>query len=198
MHVFFSYGLVLTTFHGVPEQTTGLYLLPLAASNFFGPVLLAPLFDTVGRRKMICGTYGAAGLLLLATAVLLSFDVFTAWTQTLAWMVIFFFASAAASSAGGARPCDRDILCHRHCRRGSGRSFAVRISDWIGRHRGGGRWLRGGSRADADCGGCGIQIRDRCGGAFSRKHRRAAFKRVTSQPEPFPSSSAEEASLGTE
>jgi MFS family permease len=97
--VFFSYGLVLTTFQGVPEQTTGLYLLPLSASNFFGPVLLAPLFDTVGRRKMIAGTYGAAGVLLLVTAVLLGFDVFTAWTQTLAWMVIFFFASAAASSA---------------------------------------------------------------------------------------------------
>jgi hypothetical protein len=48
-----SYGLVLTTFHEVPERATGLYLLPLAASNFFGPVLLAPLFDTVGRRKMI-------------------------------------------------------------------------------------------------------------------------------------------------
>jgi MFS family permease len=74
-------------------------LLPLAASNFLGPVLLAPLFDTVGRRKMIAGTYGAAGLLLLATAGLLSFDAFTAWTQTMAWMVVFFFASAAASSA---------------------------------------------------------------------------------------------------
>ena len=97
--VFFSYGLVLTTFHGVAEQKTGLYLMPLAASNFFGPVLLAPLFDTVGRRKMIAGTYGTAGVLLLVTALLLGFDVFTAWTQTLAWMVIFFFASAAASSA---------------------------------------------------------------------------------------------------
>jgi MFS family permease len=97
--VFFSYGLVLTTFHGVAEQKTGVYLMPLAARNFFGPVLLAPLFDTVGRRKMIAGTYGTAGVLLLVTAVLLGFDVFTAWTQTLAWMVIFFFASAAASSA---------------------------------------------------------------------------------------------------
>jgi MFS family permease len=97
--VFFSYGLVLTTFHGVSEQSTGLYLLPLAASNFFGPVLLSPLFDTVGRRAMIAGTYAASGVLLLVTAVLLGFDVFTAWTQTLAWMVIFFFASAAASSA---------------------------------------------------------------------------------------------------
>src|SRR5208282_527677 len=31
--------------------------------------------------------------------VLLCFDAFTAWTQTMAWMVVFFFASAAASSA---------------------------------------------------------------------------------------------------
>jgi MFS family permease len=97
--VFFSYGLVLTTFHGVSEQSTGLYLLPLAVSNFLGPVLLSPLFDIVGRRAMIAGTYAAAGVLLLVTAALLGFDVFTAWTQTIAWMVIFFFASAAASSA---------------------------------------------------------------------------------------------------
>jgi MFS family permease len=97
--VFFSYGLVLTTFHGVPEQSAGLYLLPLAASNFLGPLLLSPLFDTVGRRTMIAGTYAVSGILLLVTSVLLGFDVFTAWTQTTAWMVIFFFASAAASSA---------------------------------------------------------------------------------------------------
>jgi MFS family permease len=97
--VFFSYGLVLSTFHGVPERTTGIYLLPLAVSNFLGPVLLAPLFDIVGRRKMIAGTYGASGLLLSLTALLLGFDAFTAWTQTIAWMVVFFFASAAASSA---------------------------------------------------------------------------------------------------
>ncbi len=97
--VFFSYGLVLTTFHGVSEQSTGLYLLPLAASNFLGPLLLSPLFDTVGRRAMIAGTYAVSGVLLLVTTVLLGFDALTAWTQTVAWMVIFFFASAAASSA---------------------------------------------------------------------------------------------------
>jgi MFS family permease len=97
--VFFSYGLVLSTFHGVPERTTGIYLLPLAVSNFLGPVLLAPLFDIVGRRKMIAGTCGASGLLLSLTVLLLGFDAFTAWTQTIAWMVVFFFASAAASSA---------------------------------------------------------------------------------------------------
>jgi len=97
--VFFSYGLVLATFHGVAATRTGLFLLPLAVSNFLGPLLLGPLFDTVGRRIMIAGTYAAGGLLLFATAVAFGLDLFSAWTQTIAWMLIFFFASAAASSA---------------------------------------------------------------------------------------------------
>jgi MFS family permease len=62
-------------------------------------VLLAPLFDIFGPRKMIAGTYAVSGLLLSVTALLLGFDAFTAWTQTIVWMVIFFFASAMASSA---------------------------------------------------------------------------------------------------
>jgi MFS family permease len=97
--VFFSYGLVLSKFHGVPEEGTGLYLMTLAVSNFLGPLLLGPLFDTIGRRAMIAGTYAAGGVLLIATAILFGLDAFTAWTQTFAWMLIFFFASAAASSA---------------------------------------------------------------------------------------------------
>jgi MFS family permease len=97
--VFFSYGLVLTTFYHVPERRTGLYLLLMAVSNFLGPLLLGQLFDTVGRRIMITLTYGLGGVLLLAAAVAFGLDVFSAWTQTFAWMVIFFFASAGASSA---------------------------------------------------------------------------------------------------
>jgi MFS family permease len=97
--VFFSYGLVLTQFHDVPDSRTGLYLVPLAVSNFCGPVLLGPLFDTVGRKIMISGTYAVAGVLMIATALAFGFDLFSDWTQTLAWMAIFFFASAAASSA---------------------------------------------------------------------------------------------------
>ena len=96
---FFSYGLVLTKFYGVPENQAGLYLLPLTLSNFMGPLLLGPLFDTVGRRTMITGTYAAGGILLIATAILFGANVLTAWTQTIAWMAVFFFSSAAASSA---------------------------------------------------------------------------------------------------
>ena len=97
--VFFSYGLVLAKYHGVADTMTGLYLLPLAASNFLGPLVLGHFFDTIGRRIMIAGTYAVAAVLLVITAVIFGFDGFTAWTQTLAWMLIFFFASAAASSA---------------------------------------------------------------------------------------------------
>ncbi len=97
--VFFSYGLVLARFHGVSEGATGAYLVTLAASNFLGPLLLGPLFDTVGRRAMIAGTYAISGILLIATAIAFGLDAFSAWTQTFAWMLTFFFASAAASSA---------------------------------------------------------------------------------------------------
>ena len=96
---FFPYGLVLTKFYGVPENQAGLYLLPLTLSNFMGPLLLGPLFDTVGRRTMITGTYAAGGILLIATAILFGANALTAWTQTIAWMAVFFFSSAAASSA---------------------------------------------------------------------------------------------------
>jgi MFS family permease len=97
--VFFSYGLVLARFHNVPENRTGLYLVPLAASNFLGPLLLGALFDTVGRKAMISGTFAIAGTLLIATALAFGSHAFSAWTQTFAWMAIFFFASAAASAA---------------------------------------------------------------------------------------------------
>jgi MFS family permease len=97
--VFFTYGLVLATFYHVPDTQTGLYILPLAAGNFLGPVLLGHLFDTVGRKTMIAGTYCLSGLMLLAVAVLFGMGVLDAWTQTFCWMGIFFVASAAASSA---------------------------------------------------------------------------------------------------
>jgi MFS family permease len=97
--VFFTYGLVLTHFYGVPAPRVGLYVLPLTVGNFIGPLLLGSLFDTVGRRKMISGTFGASAALLLIVAVLFSAGQLSALTQTVAWMIIFFFASAAASSA---------------------------------------------------------------------------------------------------
>ena len=97
--IFFTYALVLTDFYGVPANSVGWYILPFAAGNFLGPLLLGRLFDTVGRRPMIAFTYATSGVLLLGTGYLFMRGVLSAETQTIAWTVIFFFASAAASSA---------------------------------------------------------------------------------------------------
>jgi MFS family permease len=97
--VFFTYALILTRFYGVPGGRTGIYLLPFAAGNFLGPLLLGRFFDTVGRKQMIAGTYAISAVLLTATGWAFARGDLTAMSQTVLWSVIFFFASAAASSA---------------------------------------------------------------------------------------------------
>src|SRR5262249_59120961 len=84
---------------GIPGDHVGWYLLPFAAGNFLGPVVLGRLFDTIGRRPMIAATYAVSGLLLAVAGYLFALGILSATAQTIAWMVIFFFASAAASSA---------------------------------------------------------------------------------------------------
>lgn len=97
--IFFTYALVLTDFFAIPAANVGWYILPFAAGNFLGPLLLGSLFDTLGRRSMIAFTYSVSGILLAVSGYLFSIGVLTAQTQTIAWMVIFFFASPAASAA---------------------------------------------------------------------------------------------------
>src|SRR5262249_40107389 len=97
--IFFTFALVLTDFYGIGADRVGWYILPFAAGNFLGPLLLGRLFDTLGRRTMIVFTYGASGLLLALSGYLFSIGALSAQGQTIAWMVIFFFASPAASAA---------------------------------------------------------------------------------------------------
>jgi MFS family permease len=97
--IFFTYAMMLTDFYAVPSQDVGYYILPFAAGNVLGPLLLGRLFDSWGRRPMIMLTYSASGLLLAATGFAFQAELLTASTQTLCWSVTFFFASAAASAA---------------------------------------------------------------------------------------------------
>src|SRR3954465_13167074 len=97
--IFFSYALVLTRFYEVPSASIGWYMLPFALGNFMGPLLLGPLFDTLGRRPMIAFTYAISGILLAAVGYLFRQGLVDAATLTLCWSGIFFFASAAASAA---------------------------------------------------------------------------------------------------
>ncbi|MDT0462448.1 MFS transporter [Streptomyces gibsoniae] len=95
----FGFGAILTKFFHVPADRTGYYFAVIAIGNFFGPLLLGKLFDTVGRRVMISSTYLLSGLLLFVTAWLFGRGSLTAGTLTACWCVVLFFASAGASSA---------------------------------------------------------------------------------------------------
>ncbi|HEX7376595.1 MAG TPA: MFS transporter [Pirellulales bacterium] len=97
--IFFTYALVLNEFYDVPANRTGLYLLPFALGSFLGAVALGSLFDSWGRRRMICATYTTSALLLVLTGVLFQQHLLGAVSQTVLWTVIFFFASSAASAA---------------------------------------------------------------------------------------------------
>ncbi|WP_163311309.1 MFS transporter, partial [Klebsiella aerogenes] len=62
--IFFTYALVLTDFYGIASHQVGWYILPFAAGNVLGPLLLGRLFDTIGRKPMVAFTYAMSGLLL--------------------------------------------------------------------------------------------------------------------------------------
>jgi MFS family permease len=97
--IFFTYALVLTRFHGVPDDRVGLYLFPFALGNVLGPLVLGPLFDRVGRRRMIAATYTLSGVLLALTGWAFMLGWLDAASQAWCWSAVFFLASAAASSA---------------------------------------------------------------------------------------------------
>jgi MFS family permease len=97
--IFFTYGLVLVHFYGVSATKVPLYGLAFSIGNLLGPLLLGPLFDSVGRKPMISGTYILSGGLLAISGWLFDNGDLTANSQTFVWVVIFFFASAGASAA---------------------------------------------------------------------------------------------------
>ena len=97
--IFFTYALVLTKIYDVPSGSTPYYFMFFALGNLVGPLTIGPLFDSIGRRKMIAGTYFTSGTLLFVSALLFNAGSLDAVTQTICWCVIFFFASAGASAA---------------------------------------------------------------------------------------------------
>lgn len=97
--IYFTYGLILHQFYGIPNSNTPYYGIAFAAANFIGAIALGRFFDTIGRRPMISGTYSLSGILLAITGFLFLNDMLTALTQTVLWCTVFFFATAAASAA---------------------------------------------------------------------------------------------------
>ncbi len=97
--IFFTFAQVLEKYYGIPGDKGSWYLFVFALGNAFGPIVLGRLFDTIGRKPMIAGTYALSGVLLAITGWLFNQGMLTATTQTMAWAAIFFIASSASSAA---------------------------------------------------------------------------------------------------
>ena len=97
--ILFGYATLLTTFFNTPSADAPYYLVAFAAGNLLGPIVLGGLFDSVGRKPMIAGTYILSGVLLLVTGYLFEQHQLTAASLTVCWSVVFFFASAGVSAA---------------------------------------------------------------------------------------------------
>ena len=95
----FDLGTILSEFFDVASSNVPYFLLIFAAGNFMGPFLLGRLFDTVGRKKMIAGTYLIASASTAVLGILLLGDSLTQWSFIAMVGATFFFASAGASSA---------------------------------------------------------------------------------------------------
>ncbi len=97
--VFFSSSLILLRFYGLSASRAGLLFLPLALTNFVGPLLLGKLVDTVGRRVMIAINFSLAGIVLLVSNLLFLHGSLSIVGQVAWWSVAFFFAANAGGSA---------------------------------------------------------------------------------------------------
>src|SRR5947209_3781879 len=97
--ILFGYATLLSKFFGVATANAPYYLVAFAVGNLLGPIILGPLFDSIGRKPMIAGTYILSGVLLLITGILFKQHQLTAGSLTVAWSVVFFFASAGVSAA---------------------------------------------------------------------------------------------------
>ena len=97
--VFFSATLVLLRFYGVSAAHAGILFLPLAVTNFIGPVLLSHLLDSVGRRTMIAFNFIITGVIFAISDVLFLHGHLTVISQAAWWAASFFFAASAGGSA---------------------------------------------------------------------------------------------------
>jgi MFS family permease len=97
--IFYTYTLILQKFYYIDKNVVGLYLIPLSAASFTGPLVLGRFFDSWGRRNMILTTFVSTGLLLILQSIAFVTDFLPFVGTQVLWFMIFFIASPAASSA---------------------------------------------------------------------------------------------------
>jgi hypothetical protein len=97
--VTFNLGTLFTTFFGVASGFVPVFIIIWALGNFAGPVTLGRLFDTIGRKPMISGTYIGSALVAAGLAFYLLGGGSSSWVFLGILVVAFFLASSGASAA---------------------------------------------------------------------------------------------------
>ncbi|GAA2759054.1 MFS transporter [Actinopolymorpha rutila] len=97
--VTFDLGTILSTYFKVASGSVPFFLVVFAVGNFLGPLLLGRLFDTVGRKPMIAGSYLGAAVVTAVVGFLLLSNSLNSVSFIVLLAFGFFIASAGASSA---------------------------------------------------------------------------------------------------
>jgi MFS family permease len=97
--VTFNLGTLLTGFFDVSSGMVPLFIIIWALGNFAGPITLGRLFDTVGRKPMISGTYIGSAVVAVVLALYLAGGGDNKWVFLAGLVVCFFMASSGASAA---------------------------------------------------------------------------------------------------
>ncbi|MBV8259066.1 MAG: MFS transporter, partial [Actinobacteria bacterium] len=99
--VTFNLGTLYTTFFKVSSSFVPVFIIVFAVGNFLGPLLLGRLFDTLGRKPMISGTYLGSAVIAAIMAALFTGKMMggSPWVLEAFIFGTFFLASAGASAA---------------------------------------------------------------------------------------------------
>lgn len=97
--VTFDLGTLFGKFYKVSSSVVPVFLVIYALGNLLGPLVLGRLFDTVGRKPMISGTYLGSALVTIPLGIIFVTDTGNEWLMIAFIVVTFFLASAGASAA---------------------------------------------------------------------------------------------------
>ncbi|MEU0528993.1 MFS transporter [Amycolatopsis tolypomycina] len=95
----FNLGTLFSGYYGVASGVVPVFVVVYAVGNLLGPLTLGRLFDTVGRKPMVAGTYLGSALLTVPLIWVFVTGSGGEWAVLALIVGTFFLASAGASAA---------------------------------------------------------------------------------------------------
>ncbi len=95
----FNLGTLFHGFYKVPSGVVPIFIIIYALGNLLGPLTLGRLFDTVGRKPMIAGTYIGSAIVTIPLGLVFLSSSGNEWLILGLIVITFFLASAGASAA---------------------------------------------------------------------------------------------------